>query len=196
MTKSLFAAVEEQINLQQILNKREYSPNTCTEKVSSKKIDEIIRQRLAANRERAQRETLYELVLIYIARLGDARFRRKNGEINEAAFYRYAYIDKSTWSDLKYDKIVPQKKTLLKLIIALRLDEAEAVDLMNRGHKWFDEQDMQDQIILALIALRHYDIDDVMAVLEEYRTNGPQPFDSIYDTPEMIAERKKNDKKE
>lgn len=31
-------------------------------------------------------------------------------------------------------------------------------------------------------------------VLDYYRENGPRPFNSIYDTPEIIAERKKRGK--
>lgn len=49
---------------------------------------------------------------------------------------------------------------------------------------------------MALIELRkgpyQLDVDGIVEVLEYYQKNGPKPFDSIYDTPEMIAQRKKN----
>lgn len=143
-----------------------------------------------------QEATIYEDVVCYIKRLGDSRFLRKNGGVKEAAFYQYAYIDKSTWSGLKWDQLTPSKKTVLKLALALKLSEAETEDLLAKAHHAFDPSDIQDQIILALIDLRNgpykLDIDGIIEVLEFYQRNGPRPFDSIYDTPEFIAERKRN----
>lgn len=139
--------------------------------------------------------TIYEDAIVYIKRLNNARFLRKNGEVKEAPFYQYAYIDKSTWSELKWNQVVPSKKTLLKLILALKLDKAEAEALMAKGQKAFDPDDFQDQVILAVIGMRNgeyeIDIDDIIEILDYYRTNGPRTFDSIYETPEMIAERKR-----
>ena len=100
----------------------------------------------------------------------------------QAAFYKYAYIDKSTWSELRWNLVVPKKKTLLKLIIALRLNEEEAEDLMRRGSSSFNPKDLRDQIILALIDIQCYNPDDVYEVLEEYRLHGSQKFENIYDS--------------
>ena len=174
MTEELFRKVDE------CLQKKLASPipfNFTTAKVSVD-VGNRIGQRF---RTMEQEDSLYDVVVRYVKRLNDIRFYFKNGEVNDAAFYRYACIDKSTWSDLKHSLIVPKKKTLLKLVIALRLNEREAVDLMRRGSNSFDPKDMRDQIILSLIDLSCYEIEDVYEVLEEYRNKGPQKFENIYD---------------
>lgn len=139
--------------------------------------------------------TIYEDVIFYIKRLGDSRFLRKNGGVKEAAFYQYAYIDKSTWNGMKWDQLTLSKKTVFKLALALRLSETETESLLSKIHRSFDLEDYQERLILALIELRDapykLDVDGIVEVLEYYQRNGPIPFDSIYDTPEMIAERKR-----
>lgn len=138
--------------------------------------------------------TIYEDAIFYIKRLGDSRFLRKNGNVKEATFYQYAYIDKSTWSGMKWNLLTPSKKTIFKLALALKLSEAETESLLSKAHQSFDLNDYQEQLIWALIELRNgpykLDVDGIVEVLEYYQRNGPKPFDSIYDTPEMIAERK------
>ena len=88
---------------------------------------------------------------------------------------------------------------LVKLIdqqLALKLSESETEELLAKAHQGFEPEDYQDRLILALIELRkgpyQLDVDGIVEVLEYYQKNGPKPFDSIYDTPEMIAQRKKN----
>lgn len=148
------------------------------QKASDISISQQIEKRLKMMK---QTKSLYDTIISYINRLNDVRFFFKNGSVNDAAFYKYACIDKSTWSDLKYGLIIPKKKTMLKLAIALRLNEKEAVDLMSRGSNSFDPKDIRDQIILSLIDLKCYEIEDVYEVLEEYRNKGPQKFENIYD---------------
>lgn len=140
-------------------------------------IAQLIEQRITHGQKEA---TVYEKVLEYIKRLNNPAFFRKNGEIKESAFYQYAYIDKSTWSELRWNLVVPKKKTLLKLAIALRLNEQEAVDLMQRGSNSFNPKDLRDQIILALIDIQCYNPNEVYEVLEEYRLHGSQKFENIY----------------
>lgn len=145
------------------------------------KINVSITDRIQKNLTRMEKEkTLYEMVIMYIQRLNDPRFFFKNGNVNAAAFYRYACIDKSTWTDLCYGLALMKKKTILKLIIALRLNEDEAKDFMLRASNGFDPKDIRDQIILALIDLKCYEIEDVYEVLEEYRKKGHN-FENIYD---------------
>lgn len=148
-----------------------------THKVSPE-ISRLIEQRMAFGEKEA---TLYEKIMEYIRRQNNPAFFRKNGEVKESGFYKYAYIDKSTWSELRWNLVVPKKKTLLKLVIALQLNEEEATDLMWRGSSSFNPKDMRDQIILALIDIRCYDPDMVYEVLEEYRLHGGQKIENIYD---------------
>lgn len=111
------------------------------------------------------------------------RFVKKNGQPDEAGFYAYARIDKSTWSSLRWNQRLPSKETLLKLVIALRLNEEEANELMRRGSNSLNESDPRDRVILALLDIACYEIEDVYDVLEEYGTNGAQPFKNIYGAP-------------
>jgi len=172
MDTKLLCAVEEYRN-----GRRLHAPAyPKTEKIDEE-IAAVIDQRIHVGMDE---ESLYELVLRYIRRLNNDNFYRKNGNLNEAAFYQQALIDKSTWSELRWNQVVPTKKTLLKLVIALHLNEAEATELMHKGSSSFDPKDIRDQIILALIDLRRYDICEVYDVLEEYRLNGPRPFENIY----------------
>lgn len=173
----LFCEVEEVLQRRKKQHTCDWGQDETTQKVSL----EIARSVEDRRKKAEQEETLDEVIIRHIRRLNNRNFYRKNGELKESAFYKYAYIDKSTWSELRRKKIVPKKKTLLKLVIALRLNEEDAIDLLRRGSSSFDPRDMRDQIILALIELKCYNPDDVYEVLEEYRLHGPQPFENIYD---------------
>ena len=192
MNMQVLVAVEEHLNNRTYLKEA----NKCTGSFAKfdPAIVELINTQL--KQDKGTREpTIYEDVIVYIKRLNNTRFLRQNGEVKEAPFYQYAYIDKSTWSELKWNQVIPSKKTLLKLILALKLDKAEAEALMAKGQKAFNLDDFQDRVILAVIGMRNgeyeIDIDDIIEILDYYQTNGPRPFDSIYETPEMIAGRKR-----
>jgi len=177
MKKFLLTAVEDYISKRssQIGG---FSLNVTTAKISNPAISAGIRERLSLSEKE---KSLYDVIVEHINKLNNRDFYRKNGELNEAAFYKYAFIDKSTWSSLRWGLIKLKKKTLLKLVIALKLNEDDAVDLMHRGSNSFDPKDKRDQIILALINLRVYDPVDVYEVLEEYRLNGYPEIENIYD---------------
>lgn len=156
------------------------------------KVDPMVARSIELRMQRGEKEsTLYEVIIGHIKQLNNPGFYRKNGELKESAFYKYAYIDKSTWSELRWNLITPKKKTLLKLVIALHLNEEAAIDLMHRGASSFDPKDLRDQIILALIELKCYNPDDVYDVLEEYRLHGTQKFENIYEMKERKAKEKK-----
>lgn len=184
MDKKIYVLVEEYINRLQYRVKQEEWVDV-TAKVDPKIAVRIQEKRMIAEKE----EGLYEMIRRYINRLGRPEFYRKNGELNEAAFYRYAWIDKSTWSDIRWEKIIPQKKTLLKLVIALELNEEEASELLRKGSSCFNIRDPRDQIILALIDIKCYNYQDVYDVLEEYRLNGTRPFENIYDVRDFEIKR-------
>lgn len=177
MNVLLFCEVEEVLQRKKKQCACDWKQDETMQKVSL----EIARSVEGRRKKTEQEETLYQVIIRHIRGLNNPNFYRKNGELKESAFYEYAYIDKSTWSELRYNKIVPKKKTLLRLVIALRLNEENAIDLLRRGSSSFDPKDMRDQIILALIELKCYNPDDVYEVLEEYRLHGPHPFENIYD---------------
>lgn len=179
INSNLLVSIEERIN-----KRRTYALYTCKSSAFKKIDDRIVKaidDRIMANKNC---DTLYSAILMYLKRLNNPKYQRKNGEINEAAFYRDAFIDKSTWSDIRWGKIVPNKKTLLKLVIALRLSEEEANVLMALGSNSLNSSDPRDIVVLALIDIKCYDICDVYDVLEEYGKNGKEKFDNIYDIRE------------
>ena len=189
------------VEIEEILNQRDKKKNvnslaSGSYKFDSKIIDEIkshIKESVEV--DLAMSRPLYDEIILYIKRLNNSRYIRKNGEVKEATFYQDARIDKSTWSDIKWNKITPSKKTLLKLILALNLTHEEAEDLLERGKEKFDSDDIQDQIIEAIMIVREkynltvQDIEDILFVYQDMyaMTN---PFNCIYETPAMIAERK------
>lgn len=192
MNANLLVTTEERLNARRALGRA-----ACQRAASLWKVDRRILGRIdsrLALPSAPPPTTVFEEVMAYIPRLGP-RFIKKNGTVNASAFYTYAYVDKSTWSELRHSQVTPSKKTLQKLAIALRLGEAEAAALLAKGHCAFEPDDLQDQVILALLDLQQedpsLDVDAAMEVLEYYRTHGAQPFDSIYDTPDILLERKK-----
>lgn len=149
-------------------------PERCFTKVIPQVQDAVQRREKKA----ADAGSLYDYIRQMMRR--QARFVKKNGTLDEAGFYAYARIDKSTWSNLRWNLRLPSKETLLKLVFALRLSEEEANVLMKRGSNSLNETDPRDRVILALLDIRCYEIEDVYNVLEEYGTNGAQPFKNIY----------------
>lgn len=144
-----------------------------------RKVNPAIEQAIRDREQRAQGSgSLYDYVCTMMAR--QSRFRKKSGKLDEAGFYAYAQIDKTTWSNLRWGLRVPSKETLLKLVFALRLTEAEANVLMTRGSNSLNEMDPRDRIVLALLDIACYDIESVYEVLEEYGTRGAHPFKNIY----------------
>lgn len=173
------------LDVERVLKERE--KQTCPSGLlceTAEKVDPYISQFIEGRITKVEKEeTLHEKILSYIKRLNNRNFYKKNGELNATNFCIYAHIDKSTWSELTKGKIVPKKKTLLKLVIALHLNEDEAVDLMRRGSNGFDPKDRRDQIILALIDLKCYDSSEVYEVLEVYREKDGSSFENIYGAP-------------
>ncbi len=134
--------------------------------------------------------SFYDQIILRIKKMNEPRFIRKNGNIYDARFYEYARIDDATWSDIKNDKVIPSKKTLLKLIIALRLNHDEAEEMLKQFGKTFETGDIQDQVIQAVIDLREnydLDVDDIEDILFRYQEmyKDKKYFECIYQTREM-----------
>lgn len=159
-----------------------------------KDLEQSLNKRLSAGRKQ---ETLYDMLLGYIKKLNRPDFYFKSGtkkdELNGAKFCRYAYIDKSTWSNIQLDIGNVRKETLLKLVIALHLNEEDAEIVMKKGSSRFVYNDFRDQLILALLDIKCYEVDVIYDVLESFINDGlPQhKFENIYDTKEIKQEKKK-----
>lgn len=125
-------------------------------------------------------ESLYSMICRYIRRMRKPYFIKKSGKLDEAGFYTYARIDKSTWSNIRLNTKNPNKETLLKLILALQLNLEEAKALMNKASSSLTDTDPRDRIVMALIDCRCYTPEDIYEIMEEYGQNGAQPFKNIY----------------
>lgn len=153
--------------------------NRMAEECCFAKVSPQIQEAVSLREKKASNTgSLYDYVREMMRR--QVRFVKKSGALDEAGFYAYARIDKSTWSSLRWNLRSPSKETLLKLVFALRLTEAEANVLMKRGSNSLNESDPRDRVVLALLDIGCYEIEDVYDVLEEYGTNGVQPFKNIY----------------
>lgn len=172
--KPMLVNVEESLNVS-------YQEDRCLEKgIECKRINSPRVDLSEVIKKYPEGESLYEIACRYIKRMRSPYFVKKNGKLDEAGFYTYACIDKNTWSNIRWNKTVPQKETLLKLIIALKLNMEEAEAFMNKGSNSLTDTDPRDRIIMALIDIRCYDIGEVYHILKEYGENGPQPFKNIY----------------
>ncbi|MCD7824137.1 MAG: hypothetical protein LUG86_09025 [Oscillospiraceae bacterium] len=180
----LLVEVEESIN-RRICRSKQHIEDATLQKVSSD-VALAVENRINQMPQPGEGDDspLYSLIVIFIRRLHNDKYMKKNGEVNGAAFCRDAFIDKSTWTSIRYGSIVPKKETLLKLVIALRLSENEANSLMMMGSNSLNPSDPRDLVILALIDIKCYDIYDVYEVLEEYGKNGKRQFENIYDMKE------------
>ena len=72
------------------------------------------------------KESLYDFLCNQLRR---QHFVKKSGLLDEAGFYTYAQISSNTWSNIRWGNGNPSKETLLKLIIALKMDEDDVDDV-------------------------------------------------------------------
>ena len=181
MNNMLIIAIEEQINLKNLNGVQPLFKYDT-------QVLEIIQSRL--KRDAIHQSTLYEDITIFIKKLNDSRFIRYDKTtmketIRDSRFYNYACIDDSTWNEIKKNKITPSKKTLLKLIIALKLNHQEAEEILQKCGKKLDPNDIQDQIISAILDLWDtyaLDVRDVEDILFDYQAiyKDTKPFECIY----------------
>jgi len=196
MDNHLIIEIEEYLNSKNIFSDSRMIYTETTGKYDSGLLDILDLKVKEMVPDKAEK-TIYQEVISYIKGLNDAAYLRANGEVKEAAFYQYARIDKSTWSDMKWKQIKIKKKTLFKLALALNLDRVQTESLLQKGGEKFDLSDIQDKLVLAIIEVRKthdLSVKDIESIIAEYQDmyKDTHPFDSIYDTAEMIAERKNN----
>lgn len=162
------------IRIEEALNRR--TPNCVMQKLDADihgALEDAIKKRGDGQPE----ETLYSFVC---KKLKEQNFVKKSKLLDEAGFYTYAQISSNTWSNLRWGNGTPSKETLLKLIIGLRMNEADANKVMELGNNELRLSDPRDRLVLALIDIRCYDIYTVYDAMEEYGKHGAKPFANIY----------------
>ena len=171
MDKQLFLKVETELN--RIYKRINGKVLCCIEPTIIESIDSY-------NKKSENEQSLYEYIMSFVSRMKEPSFVKKSGKISEPEFYEYALVDKMTWSNIRNNVGYPSKKSLLRLIFALKLNEDEAILLMQKGSSSLNILDPRDRVVLALIDLRIYDKETVYDVLEEYGKNGAKKFENIY----------------
>lgn len=203
------------IEIEEYLNSRfsnvpvDISGNLCCGKAAfnfmpDNSFYEELNKRIKKNSDKISEEPeLYFAILEHIKKLDrpDFYFKSgdKKGELNKAKFCRYSDVDDSTMYNICWNIKKPSKETLLKLIVALKLNEKDAIDLMEKGSNAFFENDFRDQLMLALINCKEWekmDYIDVYDIMEKFRNDGlpAHRFDNIYDSPAERQKKRKSDK--
>ena len=85
------------------------------------------------------------------------------------SFYREARINADVWSNFRSGTVASSKPTLLKIVIALRLNEDEARHFLSLAGKAYNAMEMTDRIIFACIDLGIYDPDTICEILVYYK---------------------------
>ncbi len=118
---------------------------------------------------------------------------RKNGSLDYPRFQKDSYIDQSVWSRYETgEQDRSSHKTLLKIILALRLNESEAEQFLAYAGSGFAITDKVDLIILSYIKsdyLGDEKIDDIVEhvefILNYYSEQevkkGRKPLKMLYD---------------
>ncbi len=121
----------------------------------------------------------------------DPRFITK-GKFSVEKFCDYAYVNKDAWYNLIRDNTAPESDTLLKLFIALRfpLEEAEAFAKMAKHP--FDYNDYQTVLVVGLLTLKVYDVEEASAQLYYFQSLENPYFDCIYDKKYEQVERRRD----
>lgn len=90
----------------------------------------------------------------------------KEKGLSKSEFYARANINKSMfWSMKHHPEQIPKKTNALACVIGLRLDYAEAVDLLRRAGMTFSKYYETDLIVEYFIRERNYSIDEINLVL-------------------------------
>ena len=105
-----------------------------------------------------------------------------------------SHIDDDTWSTLRNNSVIPRKKTVFKIALALHLSQDEAAELLAKANKRFDDNNNQDLIVMALLGIKDYTMDDVLETFDFYQENLNEFLPNIYDTAK--ENKKKREKHE
>ncbi len=193
--KNLKINIEEQLNSQYAKQVRLAEENECIHYL--KKVNVELEELSKGNNV-----SLYDEICNYIRRINEnkkrdkdgnknAPFEKKSGKLDEKEFYKYAYIDKNTWSNIRLNAKGISKESALKLVIALQLEEDEAKRLLKKASWSFDVSEQRDRVILALLHIHCFHPEEAAELLDVYSKDKNNPFINIYDM-EKIRKNRKN----
>jgi len=88
--------------------------------------------------------------------------------LTDVEVYKRANIDRKLFSKIRNPNYTPSKKTVLALIVALKLTPDEADDLMKRAGFAFSGSILLDVVVKNYISMRKYDIFEINNTLFAY----------------------------
>ena len=89
--------------------------------------------------------------------------------LNEVDIYKKAYIDRKLFSKIRSNiNYRPKKKTVVQLIFSLKLNIAEAKELLNSAGYYLSHSLKSDLIVEWFIINNNYDLDLLFDCLYEY----------------------------
>ena len=143
---------------------------------------DVERQRLLEEtmRRRAQQGTASDYVLRMLPERG---FALSDGQPDCVRFYHYACINPDVWSTFLSGAHTPSTVTLMKLVVALGLDEHQAREFLALSGAGFNLKDPCHRVLLACIECGYRDPESVCEILEFYEgvyARKGKPFKNIY----------------
>lgn len=125
---------------------------------------------------------IYEYIINYIISHNDTRFLKKNGKVNESAFYEFVPMQKESWyKDIKNNTGKPPgEKIMLRLVFALKLSTQEARDFLRLGGCYLTPENNKYCLVLSLLDTKTYNYYDVYEAFEYFGKRLVPHFENIY----------------
>ena len=131
-------------------------------------------------KRRIQSGTASDYVLRMLPERG---FTLPDGQPDCVRFYHYACINPDVWSTFLSGTHAPSSATLMKLVVALALDEEQARQFLALSGAGFNMKDPCHCVLLACIECGYRDPESVCEILEYYEdvyARKSKPFKNIY----------------
>ncbi len=131
-------------------------------------LEKVARERAKIIEVKAYSDTFGELVMKYIKELDDERYFKKNGEVKTTPFHEDAFVGADSWAALMNGEQC-EKETALRIVMALKLNEANANKLLKSTGWFLSVNDERDVVLMALMALGEYRPTVIYHILEHER---------------------------
>lgn len=118
-------------------------------------ISKVEIERARIKEERTSEKSFEELVLEYIKDLDNERYFKKNGNVKTTLFHEDAFVGNDSWATLVNNEPC-EKETVLRIVMALKLDCVKAHRLLKSTGHFFSENDERDIVLMALMACGEY----------------------------------------
>ena len=144
--------------------KKRYSAGSVMHNISDEQKNSIDEYLNGVSKTQTQPDYVCEKMLL-------KGFVYEDGQLNFVSFYTRARINPDVWHTFISQKHKASEDTMFKIILALQLNEKEAVEFLNLGGFSFNRSNDTHRYILACINTNIYDPDEVYEVLNFYKVH-------------------------